>query len=171
MSGIVRRLVVRDLYLMRWVVLASLVSGAAAVAILPIGGASAYVGGVSLICVLVILNIFLVMTGIVQEKKDKVLLFTLSLPLSPAQYTIARRGSCGRLYRLACGRDHHRQRLGQFSDSVRAFAALSVAARRRAGCGVDSRCRRDCRDRICGWRRRAGDGPLCTVAHARFRLT
>ena len=38
---------------------------------------SAYVGGVSLICVMVILNIFLVMSGVVQERKDKVLLFVL----------------------------------------------------------------------------------------------
>ena len=55
-----------------------------AIAIMPLGRVSAYVGGVSLICVLVILNIFLVMSGVVQERKDKVLLFVLSLPVSTA---------------------------------------------------------------------------------------
>ena len=34
------------------------------------------------ICALIILNIFLVMCGVVQERKDKVLLFMLSLPVS-----------------------------------------------------------------------------------------
>jgi ABC-type transport system involved in multi-copper enzyme maturation permease subunit len=41
---------------------------------------------VLLVCVLIILNIFLVMYSIVQERKDKVLLFTLSLPISTSQY-------------------------------------------------------------------------------------
>ena len=54
---------------------------------MPLGRVSAYVGSVSLICTLIILNIFLVMGGIVQEKKDKVQLFILSLPVSTAQYT------------------------------------------------------------------------------------
>ena len=44
----------------------------------------------SLICVLIVLNIFLVMSGVVQEKKDKVLLFVLSLPVSTTQYTVAK---------------------------------------------------------------------------------
>ena len=49
---------------------------------MPLGTVTAYVGCVSLICVLVILNIFLVMTAVVQERKDKVQLFILSLPVS-----------------------------------------------------------------------------------------
>lgn len=91
MSGsIVRRLVITDLYLMRWTIAASLVAGAVAIAIMPLGPVLGYVGGVSLICTLVILNIMLVMTGIVQEKKDKVQLFVLSLPISTTQYTLAK---------------------------------------------------------------------------------
>jgi ABC-type transport system involved in multi-copper enzyme maturation permease subunit len=50
----------------------------------------AYVGGVSLVCIIVILNIVLVMSGVVQERKDKVLLFVLSLPVSPRQYVAAK---------------------------------------------------------------------------------
>ena len=57
---------------------------------MPLSVVSAYVGGVSLICTLVILNIFLVMSGVVQERKDKVLLFVLSLPVSTTQYMVAK---------------------------------------------------------------------------------
>ena len=39
---------------------------------------------------LVVLNIFLVMSAVVQEKKDKVQLFVLSLPVSTSQYTVAK---------------------------------------------------------------------------------
>ena len=58
---------------------------------MPLGASPAYVGGVSLICALIVLNIFLVMGGVVQERKDKVLLFILSLPVSTMQYTWRRR--------------------------------------------------------------------------------
>jgi ABC-2 type transport system permease protein len=87
--SVVSALILKDLYLFRWMVAASILGGAAALAVMPTGRISGYVGGVSFICVLVILNIFLVMTGVVGERKDKVLLFVLSLPVSTTQYTIA----------------------------------------------------------------------------------
>src|SRR5688572_31994530 len=91
MSGsIVRQLVLADLHLVRWLVAGSLLSGAVAIGMMPLGAVSAYVGGVTLICVLVILNIMLVMTAIVQERKDKVQLFMLSLPVSTRQYTLSK---------------------------------------------------------------------------------
>ena len=91
MSGsVLWRVVLADLHLVRWLVAGSLAAGAAAIAMMPLSGVSAYVGGVSLICVLVILNIMLVMTAIVQERKEKVQLFMLSLPISTGQYTLAK---------------------------------------------------------------------------------
>lgn len=91
MSGsIVRQLILKDLYLVRWMIAGSTAAGVAAVAMMPLGKTSAYVGGVSLVCVLILLNIFLVMGGVVQEKKDKVLLFILSLPVSTTEYTVAK---------------------------------------------------------------------------------
>ena len=90
MNGpMVRQLVLKDLYLVRWMIAGSIAAGLVALAMMPLGRVSAYVGGVSLICVLIILNIFLVM-GVVQERKDKVLLFVLSLPISTTEYTIAK---------------------------------------------------------------------------------
>jgi len=84
------QLVLKDLYLVRWMLAGSLAAGAVAVATLPMGSVAAYVGGVSLICVLIIFNIFLVMGSVAQERKDKVLLFVLSLPISTTQYIVAK---------------------------------------------------------------------------------
>ena len=75
---------------MRWPVAGALLAGAVSIAVMPLGAVPAYVGGVSLICVIVILNIVLVMTFIVQEKKDKVQIFMLSLPVSTTEYTVAK---------------------------------------------------------------------------------
>lgn len=89
-APIVWQLVLKDLYLLRWLIAGSIVAGFGSVAMMPLGTVSGYVGGVSLICVLIVLNIFLVMGGMVQEKKDKVLLFILSLPISTRDYTVAK---------------------------------------------------------------------------------
>lgn len=89
-NAIIRRLVRADLYLLRWMILGAIVGGTAAIAVMPLGRVPAYVGSVLFICVLIILNIFLVMSGIVQERKDKVHVFLLSLPISPMQYTAAK---------------------------------------------------------------------------------
>ena len=89
-TPIVRQLILKDLYLLRWMIAASIVAGGAAIAIMPLNQVSTYVGSISLICTLIVLNIFLVMGGVVQEKKDKVLLFILSLPVSTTQYVVAK---------------------------------------------------------------------------------
>ena len=92
-APIVRQLIRKDLYLVRWIVLSAIVSGLVAIGLMPLGTVTAYVGFVSLICVIVILNIFLVMTAVVQERKDKVQLFILSLPVSTRQYAAAKMAS------------------------------------------------------------------------------
>jgi ABC-2 type transport system permease protein len=84
------RLVLKDLYLVRWMIAGALVAGVGAVALMPVNRVATYVGGVSLVCVLIVLNIFLVMTTVAQERKDKVLLFVLSLPISTRQYLVAK---------------------------------------------------------------------------------
>jgi hypothetical protein len=87
---VVSRLVLKDLYLVRWLAIGTLAVGLGSAAIMPLSAVSAYVGGVSLVCVIVILNIMLVMTNVVQERKDKALIFVLSLPISTSQYTLAK---------------------------------------------------------------------------------
>ena len=89
-AAVIWQLVRKDLYLVRWMIVGSIIAGLVSIAMMPLGTVSAYVGGVSLICVLIVLNIFLVMGGVVQERKDKVLLFVLSLPISTTEYTVAK---------------------------------------------------------------------------------
>jgi len=89
-SSVVARLIRKDLVLARWPVTGALIGGAASLAIMPLTSVTAYVGGVTFVCVLVILNIILVMHGVVQERKDKTQIFILSLPVSTAQYVAAK---------------------------------------------------------------------------------
>lgn len=88
--SILRQLVLKDLYLSRWIVIGSTVAGLAALAVAPVSQTGFYVGSVSFICVLIVLNVFLVSVGVVQERKDGVLLFVLSLPISTTQYMLAK---------------------------------------------------------------------------------
>jgi hypothetical protein len=90
MNAVMRRLVLKDLYLCRWIVIASTAGGLAALAVSPLSAAWFYVGSVTYICVLIVLNIFLVSAGVIQEKKDNVQLFILSLPISTTQFTLAK---------------------------------------------------------------------------------
>ena len=55
--SIVRHLILKDLFLLRWMMAGSIFAGLLVVAMMPQGTVAAYVGGVSLICVLIVLNI------------------------------------------------------------------------------------------------------------------
>jgi hypothetical protein len=92
-QSIVHRLVLKDLYLSRWLILGSLVLAAATLALTLFGQVAFYVGSVSFLCVLILLNVFVVTLTVAQEKKEKVLLFVLSLPVSTTQYTVAKLAS------------------------------------------------------------------------------
>jgi ABC-type multidrug transport system permease subunit len=87
---VVRQLILKDLYLTRWMTISAVAAGLGAVALMPISEVSGYIATVSLICTLVVLNIYLVMGAIAQERKDKVQLFFLSLPVSTTEYTLAK---------------------------------------------------------------------------------
>lgn len=86
----VGRLILTDLYLSRRVIGGTLVAGLLALAVMPLGRTAGFVGGVLLICALIILNIVLVMHNVVQERAQKVALFVMSLPVDPSQYVTAK---------------------------------------------------------------------------------
>jgi hypothetical protein len=88
--SIVRQLALKDLYLARWTLLASIAVGAVAIAITPFGSRAFYVGSVSFICILVILNIFVVMSGVLWEKQEQAHVFLLSLPISTTGYWLVK---------------------------------------------------------------------------------
>jgi len=88
--SIVRHLILKDLHLMRWMSRSALVGGLVAVGLMSVSPLPIAGGGVLLVCALVVLNIFLVMHGVVQERKDQVAVFVLSLPVSTTQYVAAK---------------------------------------------------------------------------------
>jgi ABC-type multidrug transport system permease subunit len=89
-NSIVGSLIRKDLYLTRGAMIGAIAAGTFALALMPLGRMMSYVSAVILICVLIVLNIFLVMYSVAQERKDKTLLFILSLPVSTMEYTVAK---------------------------------------------------------------------------------
>jgi ABC-2 type transport system permease protein len=88
--SVVWRLIAKDLYLYRWLMVVSAIVGFAA---LPISGADGAVGNIGLVLMLtsmVALGIFIAMYGVLGEYQSKSLLFVLSLPVSPMQYVTAK---------------------------------------------------------------------------------
>src|SRR5262245_38922649 len=89
-SSIVRHLIVKDLYLRRWTTLGTNLGGLVGAGLMSLHPFPFNGGAVVMICALVVLNIFLVMTGIVTERKERVSLFILSFPVSRLQYVTAK---------------------------------------------------------------------------------
>jgi ABC-2 type transport system permease protein len=91
--SVVTRLVLKDFYLQWPILVGSLLLGFATLGLALFGGGgpiSFYVGSVSFICVLILLNVLLVGATVAAEKKDKVMLFVLSLPVSTTQYALSK---------------------------------------------------------------------------------
>lgn len=84
--SILKQLLLKDLYFTRHLLVGSIVLGLGCLGLSTRGPIAFYVGTVSLLCVLVILNIFLVIAGVVNERKERTQLFMLSLPISTSQY-------------------------------------------------------------------------------------
>jgi hypothetical protein len=89
-SSIVSQLVLKDLYLGRWLIGGTLLAGVISLATVPLSNVGYYVGSVSLLCVLIVLNIFVNFQFVLAERKDRTQLFVLSLPISTSQYTLAK---------------------------------------------------------------------------------
>ena len=89
-GALVRQLALKDLYFARWPLVGGVAGGLLSLAVAPLSAPAFYAGSVGFICALIVLNIFVVMSGVVGEKKDKVLLFLLSLPVSSSRYWIVK---------------------------------------------------------------------------------
>ncbi|MBL8112663.1 MAG: ABC-2 transporter permease [Acidobacteria bacterium] len=89
------RLVVKDLYLHRWLVVVTLASGIASLLVSGIDKADNVRTGPNLglllfITTVVAFGIFVPMTGILKERQDRSQLWVLSLPISPRGYAQAK---------------------------------------------------------------------------------
>jgi ABC-2 type transport system permease protein len=87
----IKRLILKDWYLQRWAILASLLGGAVSLGIVCIGGQAAFmVGLILLITTLVAVGAQLAIATMVNERKEQTLSFVMSLPISHHEYTIAK---------------------------------------------------------------------------------
>ena len=93
--SIVGRLVAKDLYFCRWLIAGTLIAGVLSLAISRLSTADNAATGPNLGIILFITTIIafgvsLPMVAILKERQDRSQLFVLSLPVSPAQYSIAK---------------------------------------------------------------------------------
>ena len=88
--SLVSRLIAKDLYLYRWLIVASAVAGFASLLFWEGARGGVNLGLILFITSLVALGIFIVMNGVLKERQDRSILFVLSLPISTMQYTIAK---------------------------------------------------------------------------------
>lgn len=93
-QSVVVRLIAKDLYLYRWLIIGTVVAGLASLFLAGIDGAVGQVGGILLITSMVVLGVFLAIYGLLTERSSRSLLFVLSLPISPMQYAVSKVGAC-----------------------------------------------------------------------------
>jgi ABC-2 type transport system permease protein len=87
----VQRLILKDWYLQRWMIIASLLCGVGSLAIIAQGSNIAFLLGlILLITVLISIGAHLAVSTMVQERKDQTLPFVMSLPISYREYTAAK---------------------------------------------------------------------------------
>jgi ABC-2 type transport system permease protein len=89
-NSMVWRLIRKDLYLYRWLIGGALVASLASLVIAGINEMSGTIGFILMLTSIVVLGVFIAIYGIMTERKDKTLLFVLSLPISTTQYTAAK---------------------------------------------------------------------------------
>jgi ABC-2 type transport system permease protein len=86
--SMVTRLIAKDWYLQRWMILASLAGGAASLGIVCTGGKAAFMLGlILLVMVLIFVGAQLPVAMMVHERKEQTLSFVMSLPISHREYT------------------------------------------------------------------------------------
>lgn len=90
-ASIVKLLILKDWYFLRWPILGYLGAGALALALLSAGREGAFfAGSILLMTVLISAGIHVAMATVVQERTDQTLPFVMSLPISPRDYTVAK---------------------------------------------------------------------------------
>lgn len=89
--GMVRRLVLKDLYFQRWWGVGTVATGAVALMLLAGGGeAGFHAGAVLLVTALICLGALTAVHGVVDERKEQTLLFVMTLPISTRHYVGAK---------------------------------------------------------------------------------
>jgi hypothetical protein len=88
--SIVWRLIAKDLYLYRWLIVSTLVVGLASIFAAGAGGAIRSIAFILVVTCIVALGVFLAIFCVLTERQTRAVLFVLSLPVSPLQYSVAK---------------------------------------------------------------------------------
>lgn len=89
--AMIRRLILKDWYLNRWMILGSIPAGLASLAIVLTGKQLAFLISVILLCIVIIgVGAQLAIVTTVNERKEQTLAFVMSLPISWREYTAAK---------------------------------------------------------------------------------
>ncbi len=89
--AVIKRLIYKDWYLHRWIILGYIGAGALAISLIAIGDELLLsAGNILLISVLIALGIHVAISTVVGERTEQTLPFIISLPISPKDYMTAK---------------------------------------------------------------------------------
>jgi hypothetical protein len=86
MSTLATQLIRKELYLNRWLMMGSVIGGLLAVYLASTSKMGFNIGAVAWLTIIIAMGVVLPLYGVHQERKDRALLFALSLPLSCVDY-------------------------------------------------------------------------------------
>lgn len=86
MSTLRKKLIAKEFYLHRWMIVGSTVAGIAGLLIAAEGAMRFNIGMLMWLTTIIAFGVILAMLGIANERKERALQFVLSLPLSPRDY-------------------------------------------------------------------------------------
>jgi ABC-2 type transport system permease protein len=90
MSAVTFLLIAKELYSYRWIIAAAIAAGLFSLVLASTGEMAFNIGALAWLTTIIASGVMLPMYGIHQERKDRTLLFALSLPISPAGYARAK---------------------------------------------------------------------------------
>jgi hypothetical protein len=88
--AVVARLILKDWYLSRWLLMLIVAGGSLSVGVLYFRGTPGIIGLITSLMTAIFLSILLPLQTVVNERKNHNLAFVMSLPVSPMEYTAAK---------------------------------------------------------------------------------
>ena len=86
MSALTTQLIAKELYLNRWLMIGAVIGGLLAVYVASTSTMGFNIGALTWLTIIIAMGVVLPLYGVHQERKDRALLFALSLPLSGVDY-------------------------------------------------------------------------------------